>query len=275
MDTISWTELSRKTHLFLKFASAQIFRLDVQFSAKEKYTKSLYMPKCLLYLVWFFAVLLVCGLLIKSPHWGIHCLCQAEKGKFWITCRTILLRDQSLYVDCAWVPIACYIPCLPGKSRTLAGLPHAHIAERPFVSILELSWSLLVHFVVSPRLIILQLCKRRWCGWLLPSAFVFSIHKPHSCRLSDCSHFLLLVCGFCCMFSIWKKTLLGFWGTFSLPPPSPLLAEEAKENITKKKSFVRRNWDGQRQFKMLFLKPENDGKCYTARLNFAKSEYTV
>lgn len=173
------------------------------------------------------------------------------------------------------LPIACYIPGLPGRSRTLAGLPHAHRAEKPFVSILELSCPLFVHFVVSPRLIILQLCKRRWCGWLLPSAFVFSIHKPHLCRLSDCSHFLLLVCGFCCMFSIWKKTLLGLWGTFSLPPPSPLLAEEAKENITKNKFCQKKLRWTKTEFKMLFLKPENDGKCYTARLNFAKSEYTV
>lgn len=103
MDTISWTELSLNTLLFLTFASAQIFRLDVQFSAKEKHTKSLCMPKCLLYLVCFFAVLLVCGLLIKFPVEEFIVFVKQKRENFLITCRTILLRDRSLYVDCAWV----------------------------------------------------------------------------------------------------------------------------------------------------------------------------
>lgn len=161
MDTISWTELSRNTLFFLTFASAQIFRLDVQFSAKEKYTKSLYMPKCLLYLVWFFAVLLVCGLLIEFLVEEFIVFVKQKRENFKLRAGQSFCAIEVFMSTVLGLPIACYIPGLPGRSRTLAGLPHAHRAERPFVSILELSCPLLVHFVVSPRLIILQLCKRR------------------------------------------------------------------------------------------------------------------
>lgn len=105
---------------------------------------------------------------------------------------------------------------LPATSQVFipADPPQTHHVERSFVSMLELSCPLLVLFVFPPWLIIIQPCGCRWCGWLLPSAFGFSFHQPHSYRLPGCSHFLLLVCGFRCMFSIWKKTPLSLWGKF-------------------------------------------------------------
>lgn len=136
MDTISRTQLSRNTLLFPTFPSAQIFRLDVQFSAKEKYTKSLFMPNCLLCHVGFVAVLLVCALLIKFPVEEFIVFVKQKRENLKSRAKQSLCVIEVFLSIVLGLLFACYIPGLPGRSRTLAGLPHAHCVERPFVSML-------------------------------------------------------------------------------------------------------------------------------------------
>lgn len=198
MDTIFQTGTIRcDMHLFLNVSFSLEFQIGCSGFSETETHNLLFVLYCLPNHVGFVAVLPVCALLIKFPI-----------VKFIVFIKQKREHYMQNYFDLINVFMSlCQV-------FILAGPPQTHHVERSFVSMLELSCPLLVLFVFSWHLIIIQLSEPQWCGWLLPSMFGFPFHQLHSSSLPDCSHFLLLVCGFRCMFSIWKKTPLGLWGKF-------------------------------------------------------------
>lgn len=198
MDTIFLTgTIHWDMHLFLKFS----FSLEVQigcsgFSETERHNL-LFVLYCLPNHVGFLPFCL-CARFWLNPLLINSSSLSSRKGK--ITCRTIS----------AWSMSSCLLgSLLPARSQVfiLAGPPQTPPCQEVICLHVSAVLSPAVLFVFSS--IYLNLDDGVGC-------FLLDLvsHHFHSHSLPDGRRFLMLVCGFPCRFSIWKKTSLGLRGQF-------------------------------------------------------------